>query len=100
MRLERLLPTGATEFPTAKYVFGAIVVLLVAAGAGHWYLLQGRTDLYFGVPLWLWLQLVIIAGMLVLAWVAVTVWTRANDTTEGGSATGHETDNSMEGQEW
>jgi len=102
MRVERLLPPGARELPTAKYVFAAIVVLLLVIGAGHWYLLEGLTDLYLGVPLWLWLQLVIIAGMLVLAWVAVTVWTTANNLNGAGSAASasDDTDDNGEGPEW
>jgi len=104
MRVERLLPPGARELPTAKYVFAAIVVLLLVIGAGHWYLLEGLTDLSLGVPLWLWLQLVVIAGMLVFAWIAVTVWTVANDRDRTGSSAraSDDTDDSTDvgGPEW
>lgn len=94
MGLERLFPAGTTTQPTAKYVFAAIVALLVLIAAGQWYLLGGFTALYLGVPLWLWLQLVIVGGMLALAWVAMGIWTVAND---GRSPSGHTGDG---GSEW
>jgi len=88
MGIERLFPARVTTQPTAKYVFAAIVALLLGIAAGQWYLLGGLTELYLGVPLWLWLQLVIIGGMLVLAWVAMGVWTATNDDSSPGGHTG------------
>jgi membrane protein DedA with SNARE-associated domain len=80
MGIETLLPAGATKLPTAKYIFVAIVVLLLAISAGQWYLLGGLTSLYLGVPLWLWLQLGIVVVMLALAWAATSIWTVANNS--------------------
>lgn len=83
MNLGNLLPAGTARLPTAKYVFGAIVALLLGIAVGQWYVLGGLTELYLGVPAWLWLQLVIVVVMLALAWVAMGVWTVANS--EGSS---------------
>lgn len=72
-------------------MFGAIVVLLLVIAVGQWFLfdlltalppVDSVTTLYLGVPLWLWLQLGIVGIMLVLAWVAVSVWTAANHGTD------------------
>ncbi len=70
----------------AKYVFAGIVSLLLVLAVGQLYLLGGFTELYLGVPLWLWLQLAILTAMLGLAWVATSVWTAAN---EESSRDGH-----------
>jgi hypothetical protein len=96
MDLESLLPAGVTTLPTAKYVFAAIVALLLVIAAGQWYLLQGLTDLSLGVPLWLWLQLAVIAVMLALAWVAMGIWTVANSADRSAS----EPTDSDGGTEW
>jgi hypothetical protein len=75
---------------TAKVLFGLLVGTILAVGASHWYALAGLDSLYLGVPLWLWLQLVVVAGLLALAWVAVELWTAVNDlerrSTAGGPA--------------
>lgn len=81
MRVESLLPSRLTTVPGAKYTFGAVVVLVLGIAVGQWYLFAAVgsvTTLYLGVPLWLWLQLGLVAVMLALAWVAVSVWTTAN----------------------
>lgn len=59
--------------PVAKYVFLGLLALLLAIAVGHLYVLEGLTDLYLGLPLWLWLQLVVVSAMLGLAWLAVQV---------------------------
>jgi hypothetical protein len=79
MGLDNLLSARVRTLPTAKYVFAAIVALLFVIAAGQWYVLGGLTALYLGVPLWLWLQLALLVAMLFLAWVAMSVWTAAND---------------------
>jgi len=93
MRVERLLPSRLTTVPGAKYTFGAVVVLVLGIAVGQWYLfdlltglssVDSVTTLYLGVPLWLWLQLGLVAVMLVLAWVAVSVWTTANRGADRG----------------
>jgi hypothetical protein len=88
MGLEKLFPADTTTQPTAKYVFAAIVALLLVVAAGQWYLLGGFTALYLGVPLWLWFQLVIVVGMLALAWVAMGIWTATNEDSSPGGHTG------------
>ena len=81
-----------TTVPGAKYTFGVVVVLVLALAVGQWYLFDlvaelpsvgSVTTLYLGVPLWLWLQLGLVAVMLVFAWVAVSVWTTANGANTG-----------------
>lgn len=69
-----------------QYLFAALVVALVLAGAGQWFLLEAFTEFYLGLPLWLWLQLAIIAVMLAVSWYAVMLWTRASQppTQDGG----------------
>jgi hypothetical protein len=99
MGLERILPEQVTTLPTAKYVFAAIVALLLVIAAGQWYLLGGLTELYLGVPLWLWLQLVIVAAMLTLAWLATSIWTAANDR-ERTAVAGNEHTDRDERTEW
>lgn len=60
-----------TTLPTAAFVFATLVVLLLAAAVGQLYLLAGLTELVLGLPLWLWLQLVVVTAMLGVAWLAV-----------------------------
>jgi hypothetical protein len=88
MDFETLFPSSVTALPTAKYAFGAIVALLLVIAVGQWYVLGGLTELYLGVPVWLWLQLVILVAMLGLAWVAMGIWTAANDDSSTGTADG------------
>ncbi|ERH10792.1 MAG: hypothetical protein J07HX64_02571 [halophilic archaeon J07HX64] len=70
---------GVATLPAAKYAFVGILTLLLVIAVGQLYLLGGFTELYLGVPLWLWLQLAILTVMLGLAWVATSVWTTANE---------------------
>jgi hypothetical protein len=86
MDIETLLPAGTTTLPTAKYVFAALVALLLVIAVGQWYVLGGLTELSLGVPLWLWLQVAIVAAMLALAWVAVGVWTAVNADSSADTA--------------
>jgi len=93
MDFETLFPGSVTALPTAKYVFAAIVGVLLVIAVGQWYVLGGLTELYLGVPVWLWLQLAIVVAMLALAWVAMGVWTAANND---DSPTGTADDGSTE----
>ena len=93
MELETLFPSSVTVLPTAKYVFAAIVAVLLVIAVGQWYVLGGLTELYLGVPVWLWLQLAIVVVMLALAWVAMGVWTAANND---NSPAGTDSDGSTE----
>ena len=69
----RTVTERVSDGPTSKYVFLGLLALLVAIAVGHLYALAGLTDLYLGLPLWLWLQLVVVSVMLGLAWIAVGV---------------------------
>lgn len=69
--VERATPTAS------KYTFVALLVLLLAVAIGHLYAIEGLTTLYGGLPLWSWLQLGIVAGMLVITWFAVRIVTEA-----------------------
>ena len=61
------------HLPSAKYVFVGLVFLLLGIAVGHLYLLHGLTALYLGLPVWLWLQVLIVAGMIGIAWSAIHV---------------------------
>ena len=67
------IPDQLARFPVVQYVFVGIVVLILVIAVGHLYLLSGLTTRYFGLPLWVWVQLGVIAFMLVLAWIALQV---------------------------
>ncbi|AGB15497.1 hypothetical protein Halru_0873 [Halovivax ruber XH-70] len=47
-----------------------IVVFVV--GIGHLFVVQSVTGLYWGIPGWLWVQLAVLGGLLVLAWLAIS----------------------------
>lgn len=64
-----------------KYTFVALLLALLVIAVGHLYAFSGLTDLYLGLPLWVWLQLVVVFVMLGIAWYAVDLVTNA---TEGG----------------
>lgn len=70
-------PTTAervTQSPLGKYVFVTLIVALLAIAVTHLYVLRGVTTLYWGLPLWLWIQLIVIAIMLGIAWLAVAIY--------------------------
>ena len=77
----RTVTERVSDGPAAKYVFLGLLVLLLVIAVGHLYVLAGLTDLYLGLPLWLWLQLVVVSVMLGLAWIAVEIVSAP----EGGS---------------
>ena len=62
-----------THLPPAKYVFVGLVLLLLGMAVAHLYLLHGLTSLYLGLPLWLYLQIAVVAVMLGIAWSAIHV---------------------------
>lgn len=50
--------------------FVVLVVAMVIVAAGHLYLIQGLTTLVAGLPLWIWLHLVVVGVLLFAAWIA------------------------------
>ena len=62
-----------TTLPSAKYVFFGLILLLLGITIGHLYLFHGLTALYLGLPVWLWVQIVVVSVMLGLAWTAIRV---------------------------
>ena len=54
-----------------KYVFFALLALLLVIAVGHLYAFSGLTDIYLGLPLWAWLQFVVVFVMVGIAWFAV-----------------------------
>jgi len=71
-----------THHSRARYVFSALVALLLVIAVGHLYLIDGLTALYLGLPLWVWVQLLVVFAMLAIAWIAVDV---VADATEEGA---------------
>lgn len=59
--------------PTTKYTFWALLAFVFVLAVGHLYALAGLTTLSLGLPLWLWLQLAVVAAMLAVAWLALSV---------------------------
>lgn len=72
-------PDSLQSVPTVKYVFGALVAVILLGSIGQWYAIDGLDALTLGIPLWLWIQVPVIAVLLVISWVAVSLWTAAND---------------------
>lgn len=54
-----------------RTVFAILVLAVLAGAAGHLYLIAGLTDLYLGAPLWLWVHLAVLVGLLGVAWIAI-----------------------------
>ncbi|MFW5973871.1 MAG: hypothetical protein ACOCPZ_00630 [Natrialbaceae archaeon] len=54
-----------------RFLFGALVAVIVGIAWGHLYLVEGLTTIRLGLPVWLWLQIGVIAASLGLAWVAI-----------------------------
>lgn len=50
--------------------FLLLVAAMLAIAVGHLYLLRGLTTVYVGVPLWLWVQLLVVAVLFGMAWIA------------------------------
>lgn len=73
------LPDAVTGQPRARYVFYALVALLLAIAVAHLYLLAGLTDRYLGLPLWVWVELAVVFGMVGIAWIAVQLVAAATD---------------------
>ena len=65
-----------------RALFGALVGAIVAVAWGHLYLVEGLTTIRLGLPVWLWLQLGVIAALLGLAWIAIGLVPR-RERTEG-----------------
>ena len=65
--VSRILSDG----PATKYVFVGLLVLLLVIAVGHLPAITGLTDRYLGLPLWVWVQLVVVTIMLGIAWIAV-----------------------------
>lgn len=61
----------------ARWLFPIIVAVMLAIAAGHLYVIEGLTDLYLGLPLWLWIQLLVIAVLFGFAWIATGLATPA-----------------------
>ena len=62
-----------------KYVFFALLALLLVIAVGHLYAFRGLTDLYLGLPLWAWLQFVVVFVMIGIAWYAVQLVPTASE---------------------
>ena len=56
-----------------RVVFVLLIIVMLAIAAGHLWVIGGFTELVLGLPLWLWLQLVVVAVLFVLAWIAAGV---------------------------
>lgn len=63
-----------------RALFGALVVAIVVVAWGHLYLVAGLTAIRLGIPVWLWLQLGVIAALLGLAWAAIGLVPRREST--------------------
>lgn len=74
---------GPAVAPSSRYAFYALLAVLFALAVGHLYALRGLTDLYLGLPLWVWLQVGVVAVMLAVARAAVRIV-----TAETGRGTG------------
>ena len=53
--------------------FVALLVVMVGLAVGHLFPLYGSTGVQLGVPSWIWIQLIVIAILLGLAWIATTI---------------------------
>lgn len=65
------IPEWLTVLPRAKYVFYGLILSLLVIAIGHLYVLEGVTELYLGLPLWIWVQLVVVFAMVGIAWIAI-----------------------------
>lgn len=52
-------------------VFVSLVAGVLVLSVGHLYAISGMTDVYLGVPAWLWAHLGVLAVLLGMAWVAI-----------------------------
>ena len=51
-------------------LFVLLVLMMLAVAIGHLFVIQDFTTLHFGVPLWLWLHILVVGVLLALAWIA------------------------------
>ena len=65
------LTDRVSDLPTAKYVFVGLLLLLLVVVLGQLFLLDGLTTRYYGLPLWLWLEIPVTGVMIAVAWVAI-----------------------------
>lgn len=71
------LPDRVSGLPTAKYVFASLLLLLFVLALGHLFLFDGLTARYYGLPLWLWLEIPLTGVMIAVAWYAIRLVTMA-----------------------
>lgn len=67
---------------TRKHVFIGLLSLLMLIAAGHIYLIEPLASIHFGLPLWIWVQLGILAIMMLIAWYAVAIYTVGIEASE------------------
>lgn len=73
---------GGGESSNGRYVVAGLLGFLLVVAVGHLYLISGLTTRYLGLPLWVLVELVVVFGMMLVAWAAVRVLVR----TRGGAA--------------
>jgi len=71
------LPDRGLDLPTAKYVFVGLLLLLLVLVLGQLFLFDGLSQRYYGLPLWLWLEIPVTGVMIAVAWLAIRVVTTA-----------------------
>ncbi len=62
--------TGSTRRIAGLVVGLSVLVLAI----GHLFALERVSGMWYGVPTWLWFQLLVVALMLAMAWIAVGLW--------------------------
>lgn len=72
-------PDRVAGLPTGKYLFGGLVLLLLVVALGQLYVLEGLTRMYFGLPLWLWLEVLVVFVMIGIAWFAIRLVAAASE---------------------
>lgn len=55
--------------------FALLTALMLAIAAGHLYVVAAYTAVLLGLPVWIWLQLGVVAVLLALAWVTTDLVT-------------------------
>ena len=65
-------------------------IVVVVVGVGHLFVVRSMTGLYWGIPVWLWVQLAVLGGLLALAWLAISLLASregsAGSTMDGSSS--------------
>jgi len=76
------MPTGsvgqrvASMSPaTVKYLVAGLVLVMFVLAVGHLYVIPGLTSRAFGLPLWVYVEVVVVAVLLVIAWIVVQLIT-------------------------